>query len=174
MKKFLSFIISILFVFLFISCESKSMPSLLGKWEATITLKSEMASSGEDSSTKAYLYTKQNIVFSFSEGGIFTKKILQNVDHVEFVDHAQDTQAAKEYFSKYCDKNLTFDGEFTQKKNAILFMSETVQDGDGEPVPFYEYFAKDPSIGDAEYSLFYEMKDGFLFIDGVKYKKSDD
>lgn len=172
MKKSLVLFVSIFLSVLFLSCESKSKPNLLGKWEAKLTLKSELASKADGSQApQAYLYTKQNITLAFAEGGTYTRKILQIVDKVELLNSAEDPEAAKEYLAQFYNKDLTFDGEYTQESSAITFNVDTVQGGDGEPLPYEEYFVKDPSIGDNSYSSGYEFKDGVLFVDGIKFKK---
>lgn len=172
MKKSLVLFLSVLLSVLFLSCESKSKPNLLGKWEAKLTLKSELASKADGSAApQAYLYTKQNITLIFAEGGTYTRKILQVVDRVELLNSSDDPEAAKEYLSQYYNKDLTFDGEYTQESSAITFNVDTVQGGNDQPLPYDEFFVKDPSIGDNSYSSGYEFKDGELFVDGIKFKK---
>ena len=97
MKKSLVLFVSILLSVLFLSCESKSKPNLLGKWEAKLTLKSELASKADGSQAPlAYLYTKQNITLAFAEGGTYTRKILQIVDKVDLIQSVDSVKLARE------------------------------------------------------------------------------
>ena len=138
-------------------------------------LRSELAEAGGGGdSVKAFLYTKQHILLSFLADGSYTKKILQEVDRVEFVNPSEDAEAAKDYYSLYCNKNLLFAGGFYQEDKSIFFEVESVQSGNDEPVTYDEFFARDPSIGDDDYSEGYEVKDGFLFLNGVKFKNTAD
>lgn len=172
MKKSFVLLVSVILSVLFLSCESKSKPGILGKWEAKLTLRSELASKADGSQApQAYLYTKQTINLIFAEGGTYTRKILQTVDKVELLNSSEDPEAAKEYFSQYYNKDLTFDGDYIQEASAITFNVDTVQGGNDEPLSYEDFFVKDPSIGDDSYSSEYELKDGFLFVDGIKFKK---
>lgn len=170
-KSLIAFFSVVLSIF-FLSCESKSVPNLLGKWETEVTLKSELAGNEDSDSPQAFLFTKQKISLSFAEGGVYSKKVVQRVDRVEFARDGENAGDAKEYFAQYFDKDLTFDGEYDQMKAFIVFKVQTVQNGDAAPEPYIDYFVKDPSIGDDEVSSAYEVKDGELLIDGVSYKKS--
>ena len=87
---------------------------------------------------------------------------------------ADEAQDAKEYFSQFFNKNLAFDGEYQQEKNTVYFMVNTVQENDGDILPYEQFFMNDPSIGDGELSVMYELKDDrTLLLDGVTYKKVD-
>ena len=173
MKKSVVFFLAVFLSVFFISCDSKPLPSLLGTWEANLTLKSELK--GADSSAPvAFLYTKQHVLLSFAEGGVYTKKVEQLVDRVELSQPTDDVAAAKEYFSQFFNKNLVFDGEFSQMKGELSFKVVTVQSGTENPLPYLEFFVKDPSIGDEETLSSYELKeDGTLVIDGASFKKAE-
>ena len=171
MRKFTVFL-GLLSVLLF-SCDSKPLPSLWGTWEAQLTLKTEL-SDGNPDSLPIFLYTKQHITLAFAEDGVYTRKIVQTVDRVESMGTVDEAQDAKEYFSQFFNKNLAFDGEYQQEKNTVYFMVNTVQENDGEILPYEQFFMNDPSIGDGELSVMYELKDdGILLLDGVTYKKVD-
>lgn len=172
MKNFFVVFSSFVLAVSLISCCPKSKQTVLGTWEANIVLKSDLAEpSPTGDSIKAFLYTKQDIVLSFAEGGVYTKKVLQEVDRVEFINSSEDVQAVKEYFSKFCNKNLVFNGEYDQKKSIIVFEVRNVQSGDDEPLDYNEFFEKDPSIGDDYYCENYDLKDDALYLNGVKFKK---
>lgn len=164
---FLSFLTSLLFL----SCDSKSIPSLLGTWEAEITLKSELGGKDAPEGLEAFLFTKQKITLSFAEGGVYTKHVVQQVDRFESNQKIESTEEEKAYFSQFFDKDLTFDGEYSQKKSFIVFTVERVQSAGEESLSYMDYFVKDPSIGEDEITSNYEMKDGFLVLDEVKFKK---
>jgi hypothetical protein len=166
------FLVSFLSV-LILSCNSKSLPSLIGKWESTVTLKSDLAGGNSDAPVLAYLYTKQKTTLAFSEGGVFTKSVEQVVDHVDLTDSKENADEAKQYFSQYFNKNLVFDGEYFQKNQFINFLTLYVGENRGEQLPYIDFFAKDPSIGSDEYSLSYKVKNEELVIDGVTYKRID-
>lgn len=174
MRKFFVLFASLLLMISLLSCKSGKKPDISGTWEADIMLKSDLA---EPSTTgdivKAFLYTKQNIVLTFSERGRFSKKVLQEVDRVEFISSSEDVEAAKEYFSRYCNKDLVFSGEYEQKSSIIVFEVSKVQSTGEEAVSYDEYFAKDPSIGADNYCENYEMKDDDLILNGVKFKKAE-
>ncbi|WP_294430332.1 hypothetical protein [uncultured Treponema sp.] len=170
-SKYLIAFFSVLLSFVFISCESKSLPSLLGSWEAEITLKSELGSKDTGENVDAFLFTKQKITLSFSEGGVFTKHIVQKVDRLESNVEFDDVENPEAYFAQFFNKDLTFDGEYSQKKSYLFFTIETVREGEDEALSYMDYFVKDPSIGDDESSSSYEVKDGVLVIDGVNFKK---
>ena len=173
MKKVSFLVALVLLTVSFFSCKEKSVPSLIGEWKAHLTLKTELSSGTAENPTDAgFLYTKQNLTLAFSEGGIFTRKVVQSVDSVEIPGN-EDENAAKDYFGQFFNKNLSFDGEYEQSADVLSLSVESVRSGDDEPLPYLEFFAKDPSIGDDELSLPYEFKDGFLFVDGVKYTKSE-
>ena len=172
MKKSLSFITVLFISFFFLSCESKSIPALLGTWETEITLKSELGDKNSPEGLEAFLFTKQKITLSFAEGGVYTKHVVQKVDRFESNQKVYDADEEKAYFSQFFDKDLTFDGEYTQRKDFIVFTVESVRSGDEEPLPYMDYFVKDPSIGDDEIVSTYEVKDGLLVIDGVEFKES--
>lgn len=174
MKKSFLFIVSILLSFCFLSCNSKTSVNIIGKWEAKVTLKSELGD-GKSEVPTAYLYTNQEINLAFAEGGIYTKKVVQAVDRVEFSNPSseEDVAAAKEYLSQFYNKNLTFDGTYQQDANGITFTVENVSGDLGENLSYDDYFSKDPAIGDDEIVSSYEVKDGSLVIDGMKFKKID-
>lgn len=176
MKKSSVFFISLFLSVFFLSCNSKPIPSLLGAWEANLTLKSELSGgdSSDSASSAGFLYTKQRVQIAFGEGGVYTKKVEQHVERVEFPQPTGEEDAAKAYFSQFFDKNLVFDGEFSQSKNEITFKIVTVQ-GDGEnPLSYAEFFTKDPSIGDGELTSSYKFtEEGTLVIDGVSFKKAE-
>ena len=174
MKKSIILIIPVLISLFFSSCKSKEIPVLLGNWKADVTLKSELAGNESASdSPVAYLYTKQKIDLAFSEGGCYTKKVAQNVEKIEFVKDGGNETEAMEYFSQFFNKNLVFDGEYQQLNGNLCFTVDRVQQNDGASLPYSEAFEKDPSIGDDQIDEPYEVKDGELFIGGVKYKKAD-
>ncbi len=173
MKKSFVLFVSVVLTFLFVSCRSKSKADILGKWETNLTLKSELSGNEGDGSSVGFLYSKQKITLAFSEGGVYTKSVIQTVEKAEFPGHEDEEAFAKEYFSQFFNKDLTFDGEYQQKDNSLFMTVDFVQEKDGERLSYSEFFKKDPSIGDEEYSCVYQVKDGFLFVDGIKYSKID-
>lgn len=172
MRKSAFFFIPFFLSALFFSCDSKGRPNILGTWEANITLRTELGDDKSDSPV-AFVYTKQNIILIFAEGGVYTKKVGQVVDRVELADASEDAHAAKEYFSQFFNKSLTFDGEYQQERSSVYFVVNTVRGDDDEGLSYAQYFVKDPSIGEEEYYAVYELKeDGELLMDGVAYKRA--
>ena len=163
-------IIAIFTVF-FISCSSKKLKVITGKWAGDVTLQSELASKNENTPPVAFLITKQHVDYLFSEDGHYTKQVQQVVENVEFIDKSAEQEGAKEYFSKYLNKTLVFKGEYEIKRKGITFTVETVQQNDGEVLSYDEFFAKDPAIGESEIYSPYEIEEGSLIIDGVKYSQ---
>lgn len=171
MKK-VSFLV-IFIAILFSSCKSKTIPDIFGNWNSELTLKSELAAPDATESVVAYLYTKQNINITFSDDKTFTKTVKQIVEKVDFVNPKDNSPDAKDFYSKYFNKNLVFEGDYIQTGNNIVFTVLFVRNEGEEPLPYSTFFSKDPSIGEEEFASYYEVLDGKLVIDGVSYKKSE-
>jgi len=166
----IKFVLIAFFVIFAFSCKEKINIDIIGNWQSSITMKSELANPDNPEKTFANIYLKQSISFSFFEDGKFTRNILQAPQKAESFSEAYTSEDILKYFSEK-PVEVTLYGNY-KIENDILTMDTYEIEKNGEKIPYDEYYEIDQSQGPVEVSIKISRENDVLSIAGVNFKKN--
>lgn len=163
-------ILPLTILILIFSCKENIKVDIVGKWNSTIKMKSELASPENPDEIFANIYINQNIDFNFYEDGKFTRTVSQ---HIEKVESLNETYSPEDIMTTLSQNSVRaiLKGNYKVNGNSVFLDTYEIEIN-GNSMPYDDYYEQDQSQGPIEYTTKVSRKDDELYIEDIKFNKT--
>ncbi len=182
----------------FFACKEETQTDISGNWQTKYTVRSEFSESldseskdsksldskssnpdfknsesldSESKSPKLLLNVEQKISYEFFKDGKYTKNVWQELKPVENPDKIE--IPPQEEIAEQINNELTIFGIYKATEKQIHFSAYEIELADGTKFNYEDYMELNAFIDPCETLEDFELKDDFLLISGLKYKKNN-
>lgn len=170
MKNIIKILPIILSIFVF-SCKESVKVDVVGKWNSSIKMRSELANPEKPDEVFANIYVNQNIDFNFYEDGKFTRTISQNIEKAESFSEAYSPEDIMATLSKNSVKAI-LKGNYKVNGNSVFLDTYEIEIN-GNSIPYEDYYEQDKSQGPVEYTTKVSRNENELYIEDIKFIKTE-
>lgn len=139
-----------------------------GAWAASYVLRSEVPDPQDPDAPPFFLNVRQTVRYEFTADN-FSRTTEQAFVSAE---GAGALGGDDEDFSRVIDNRMTVRGEWAVSGGSLLLRAEEVVLSDGTAVPFEEYRARNPFVGEAESAEAISAGGGSLEIGGIRFARA--